>query len=217
MVSAPDDCAINHYYALIQNDPLTYFTNQNLKIYLSRNTAISDSGEVYYIFDAKADMPLPWGANCLVYRSSAVKHFWNNASYIGDNDIFQMMLESGNTRIAYNAGLAIYHHTVGTIFDWIGKWRRNLGRHFLANRSTRNLNWINVKNFNLKLLAWIVYAFFLPASLIHAVFLSIKDKNAYWLYHPLVSFAQVCTYLYVVFTAKEGRGLIASLLRGEKL
>lgn len=217
MISAEDDCAINHYYALIQNDPLTYFTNQNLKIYLKKNKPIHENDEVYYIFNASPELPLPWGANCLIYRSRDVKHFWDRVEYIGDNDIFQMMLESGKTRIAYNDNLCIYHHTVGTLFDWIGKWKRNMGKHFLANRPTRNLNWINVKHFKTKLIFWVIYSIFLPLSLLHAVSLAIKYRNFYWLYHPFVSLAQALTYIYVVFTNKRGHGLLVDFFSGKKI
>ena len=217
LISAEDDCSINHYYALIQNDPLTYFTNQNLKIYLKRNKPVQGNGETYYIFDASPDRPLPWGANCLIYRAKEVKHFWDREEYIGDNDVFQMMLEQGKTRIAYNDELCIYHHTVGTLFDWIGKWKRNIGKHFLANRQTRNLNWINVKHFKLKLLFWIGYSFLLPISLLHAVFLALKDKNIYWFYHPFVSLAQALTYLYIILITRKGRGVIADFFRGRKI
>lgn len=217
LISSKGDCAINNYYALIQNDPLTYFSNQNLRIYLRRNKLRQDNGEKYYIFDASPGMPLPWGANCLVYRARDVKHFWNGTEYIGDNDIFQMMLEAGKTRIAYNGDLHIYHHTVGTLFDWIGKWRRNMGKHFLRNRQTRNLNWINVKYFKLKLLLWIIYSFLLPLSFLHAVYLALREKNIYWLYHPLASLAQTVTYLYVIFTTKMGWKLIFDFLNREKL
>lgn len=217
LISAEDDYSINHYYALIQNDPLTYFTNQNLRIYLRRNKHIYDGGEVYYIFDASIDTPLPWGANCLIYKSSDVKHFWDRDEYVGDNDVFQMMLESGKNHIAYNDNLLIYHHTIGTIFDWIGKWKRNLKKHFLVHRKTRNLNWINVKYFKLKLVVWILYSFMLPVSFLHALFLALRDKNIYWLYHPVVSLTQACVYLYIVFTTKRGWNLILDFLRGKQI
>lgn len=217
LISAKDDCSINHYYALIQNDPLTYFTNQNLKIYIKRNRSIQEKGETYYIFDAYPDMPLPWGANCLIYKSSDVKHFWERVEYIGDNDVFQMMLEGGKTRIAYNDNLCIYHHTVGTLFDWIRKWKRNLGKHFLVHRQTRNLNWIDVRHFKVKLILWIVYSLFFPVIFLHSIFLALRGRNIYWLYHPFVSFAQACTYLYIVLTTKKGQDLIMDFIRGRKI
>jgi glycosyltransferase involved in cell wall biosynthesis len=217
MLSSRDDPSINHYYALIQNDPLTFFTNQNLRRYLHQTAPIHDSGQSYYIFDVSADMPLPWGANCLIYRSIDVRHFWQRDEYIGDNDVFQLMLESGKTRIAYNENLTLYHHTVGNLFDWIGKWRRNLGQHFLVNRKTRNLRWITVKHFKLKLMLWVVYSFLLPVSVIHSIFLAVINRNIYWLYHPWVSLAQACTYIYVVVGTKKGWQLIFDLARGKPL
>lgn len=217
LISADNDRSINRYYALIQNDPLTYFTNQNLKFYLKRNSPVRENGEMYYIFDASCDMPLPWGANSLIYRARDVRHFWDRTEYIGDNDVFQMMLESGKKHIAYNPNLEIYHHTVGNLFDWIGKWKRNMGKHFLANRDTRNLNWINVKHFKAKLVLWILYSLFFPLVLLHSVFLAVKNRDIHWLYHPFTSFAQACTYLYVVLVSKEGRRLIFDFLKGEKI
>jgi len=208
---------VDDYYALIQNDPLTFFTNKNLRGYLKSNLPIREEGEKYWIFDAAPGRPLPWGANCLIYDSRKVKHFWERVEYIGDNDVFQMMLEEGNTRIAYNDDLLIYHHTVGTLWDWIGKWKRNMGKHFLANRETRNLNWINVKNFKLKLVLWVLYSLALPVSLVHAAFLALRDRNIYWLYHPFVSLAQALTYVYVIFSSRRGWALIADLLRGRSL
>ncbi len=217
MLSSRDDCPINHYYALIQNDPLTFFINKNLNSYVKKTKPIKDKGETYYIFNASADKPLPWGANCLIYKSKAVKHFWERVEYIGDNDIFQMMLETGSNRISYNPNLLIYHHTVGNLFDWMQKWKRNFKEHFLSKREVRNMNWAYVKNFKLKLLLWFLYSTLLPISFIHSVILAIKSKNIYWLYHPLASFFQAITYFYIAITSASGWKLIFDFFKGKKL
>lgn len=216
LLSGPNDCSINHYYALIQNDPLTFFINKNLGYYIRNNKPVTDNGQIYHTFNVHPDRPLPWGANCLIYKSSCVKKYWDRTSYIGDNDVFQTMLEEGMDRVAYNPDLLIYHHTVGNIFDWIGKWKRNFKEHFLTKRHTRNLNWAYVRNFKIKVIVWFFYSISLPISSVHSIIMAIKERNIYWLYHQLVSFSQAITYFYIAITTQEGRRLIYDFLKAKK-
>lgn len=210
--SASNDCSINHYYALIQNDPLTFFVNKNLDTYIKNTEPIKEDGQIYYIFDVEPVRPLPWGANCLIYKSQSVKKFWQRSDYIGDNDVFQMMVEIGSNRVAYNPGLKIYHHTVGNLFDWIGKWKRNFKEHFLNKLETRNLNWAFVSHFEIKVLLWCIYSIFIPISSIHSIILAFKYRNIFWLYHSIVSFSQALTYFYILTTTVKGRRLVWDLI-----
>ena len=157
-------------------------------------------------------MPLVWGANGLTYRKEFVREIWSQDGYLGDNDAFQIMIASGKNQVAYSQDLIVYHHHVSRISDWIKKWRRNYRLHFLDKLTTRNLDWVFIPHFNLKLIAWLIYSLCPLFSGLHSLYLIFKDKKIYWAYHPVVSFLQTSVYAYITLTTGQGRSLLKNLI-----
>jgi len=216
MVASQDDPGIMKYYELIQSEPLAQFLNKNLKYYLRYSKEEKFNNRKYKIFRADPERPLCWGANGIVYRLADVKDIFFREGYIGDNEVFQYMLESGRTVVAYSYELPIYHHTVTSVWHWVKKWKRNYTQIFLKTRRQRRIDWFYYGNFRLKMLFWLFYSLFPVFSVLHTFYLALRDKNVYWFYHPLMCFLQTITYLFWTFVLPEGRKTLCDHLRGVK-
>jgi glycosyltransferase involved in cell wall biosynthesis len=208
--ASEDDRPLNKYFSLIQSDPLSFFMNKNIAFYLKY--AVENKIDSFYVFDVDKNKPLVWGANGLTYRKRFIQDVWRQEGYLGDNDAFQIMITLGKNRVAYSQDVFVYHHHVASLQDWIKKWRRNYKLHFLDKLNTRNLDWVFIPRFNLRLAIWLVYSLCPLFSGVHSIYLCLKDKNIYWLYHPLVSFLQTLTYAYITIITKEGRNLFKNLI-----
>lgn len=206
MVASDDDPPVMRYYELIQSEPLAYFINKNLDYYLKRaqKERLDGLGDCY-LFNVSREKPICWGANGIVYRLDYVKDIFARDGYIGDNEIFQYMVEKGFNRVAYLPELPIYHHTVSSVAHWMRKWRRNFVNLFLATRKQRRIDWFYYGNFKLKLFLWLFYSLVPIFSLIHSIYLMIRDRNIYWLYHPVTSFLQTITYIFWTLRLRDGR------------
>ena len=209
--SGKDDPSLNKYFELIQSDPFTYFMNRNIEYYLSHPATVRKGD--WYFFTIESNKPLAWGANGLTVRRTIAEPIWAQEGYLGDNDAFQQMIEDGYNRVAFAPGLVTYHHHVGRIGDWISKWKRNFSQHFLDKLSTRNTNWIFVEDFRFRLIMWLIYATNPFVSGSHALYLSIRDRNPYWVYHPVMCFLQTFVYGYLTLTSPEGREMMARILK----
>lgn len=205
MIASRDDPSIMRYYELIQSEPLAFFLNKNLNYYLKKTQNQRINSLNFKIFDVDPKKPLCWGANGIVYRLSDVKHLFLGDKYIGDNEVFQYMVESGKSQVAYSDQLNIYHHTVGSICHWVRKWKRNYTQIFLKTRHERRIDWFYCGNFRLKMFFWLAYSLIPLFSLLHSTYLMIRQRNIYWLYHPLMCFLQTVTYLYWSLRLPEGR------------
>lgn len=205
MIAAPTDPAIMHYYELIQSEPLAYFLNQNLLGYLKKGKEEETLGLCYKVFTVAPQRPLCWGANGIVYRRERVKDLFLGEKYIGDNEIFQYMVERGDGVVAYSPDIHIYHHTVDSIWQWVKKWRRNYTEIFLVTRKVRRIDWFYFGHFKRKMLFWMVYSLIPIFSITHSLYRMFRDRDYYWLYHPLMCFLQTCTYLYWTLVLREGR------------
>lgn len=214
MISSLDDAPLNKYYELIQNDPLSFFVNKNLQRYMERARIERINNRDFYFFEVKRSIPLIWGANGLVYRTDFVKDIILKEGFIADNDVFQIMIESGKNKIAYSLDFNIYHHHLVNLISWIKKWERNYINHYLKQRRTRNLRWVFAKGFFCKLAIWMVYSGIPVFSFIHSVFLAIRSRNKYWLYHSVASFVQMLTYSWATLTTAEGRQLLKERILG---
>lgn len=209
LVSGKDDTALNKYFELIQSDPLNWFLNKNLDKY-KKNMRIKGTD----IFSFRVDQykPLVWGANGLAYRSEIIKGIWAQEGYLGDNDAFQCMIEQGKNKVAYFDHPFVYHHHVANLGDWVKKWRRNFSQHLLSKQKTRNMNWVFAGSFKIKLFFWVLYSAIPVISLTHSIYLSIKDKNIYWLYHPAANFLQLFTYCSLIFFDKKGINFVKGIV-----
>jgi glycosyltransferase involved in cell wall biosynthesis len=213
LISGEDDSALNKYFELIQSDPLNWFLNKNLDKYKKQAEFSKDD---CLKFRVNPERPLVWGANGLVYRTSRIKSIWLQDGYLGDNDAFQYMVEAGNNKVAYFDSPFIYHHHVAKLSDWIKRWKRNLLLHLLDKKNTRNMNWVFTADFKIKLLIWIIYSAIPIFSLSHAGYLSLRDKNIYWRYHPIASFAQFLTYSFLLASTSKGHDFLKSFIFGIK-
>lgn len=205
IIASAEDPPVMGYYELIQSEPLAQFLNKNMQFYLSRSREEELRDFRYKIFQVNPKKPLCWGANGIVYRLENVRGLFLGENYIGDNEVFQYMVENGHNLVAYSFDLNIYHHTVNSIWHWVKKWKRNYTQIFLKTRHQRRIDWFYYGNFRLKMVFWLIYSLVPVFSLIDSVYRMIRDKNVYWLYHPLMSFLQTCTYLYWTIALPEGR------------
>lgn len=180
---AGDEKLINKYYALIQNDPLCWFINNNLKNYI----------RIKGVFRVDPRKPLVWGANGLVYRTSHIKPIFEKMGYIGDNDAFQTMIESGKNKVAYFNKSFVIHHHCKSIRHCVSKWWRNHTQHYLSHKQERNMRWIMDKWFYPKLVLWVFYVPLL--SFPHSLWLMLRDRNIAWLYHYPLSMCQLGIYV----------------------
>jgi glycosyltransferase involved in cell wall biosynthesis len=206
MIASCDDPSIMRYYELIQSEPLAYFINKNLNYYLRRahKEKLNELGDCY-LFNVSKEKPICWGANGIIYRLDYVKDIFSRNGYIGDNEIFQYMVEKGFNRVAYLPKLNIYHHTVNSVIHWMGKWKRNFVNIFLPTRRQRRIDWFYYGNFKLKLFFWLIYSLIPIFSLVHSIYLMIRDRNIHWLYHPVMSFLQTVTYIFWTLRLRDGR------------
>ena len=211
-----DDPPMNHYYELIQSEPLAYFLNQNLKGYLKQSSGRACfNGNEYSIFKVDPEKPLCWGANGLVYRLSQVRDIFLQEGYIGDNEVFQEMVRKGFSTVAYSAQIPTYHHTVSSLKHWISKWKRNYSKIFLPTRKERQIDWFYAGNFRLKMLLWLLYSLNPLLTVPHSLYLAWAQKNKLWLYHPIACFCQTVVYLYYSFVLREGRKVMIESLLGQ--
>ena len=210
-IAHPEDPFINRYYELIQNDPLSFFINQNISTYLNSTPTQQILNKQVHFFTVHPRRPLIWGANGLTYRLKHVKAITLREAFICDNDIFQCMLEEGNTHVAYVTDLHVVHHHLKSLKTWMTKWKRNYSKHFLANYQTRNLNWAILPFFKLKVCMWVVYSLLPVFSITHTMYLLGKTQKLAWIYHPVANFVQCLFYLYSTLTRKSGWMFIRSL------
>jgi glycosyltransferase involved in cell wall biosynthesis len=208
MIASKDDPRIMRYYELIQSEPLAQFLNRNLQFYLRRSAYEDVSGIKYKFFDVEPRRPLCWGANGLVYRLKDVRDLYAREGYTGDNELFQYMVESGHARVAYSRELNIYHHTVSSVRQWVSKWKRNFTQIFLKTRGERRIDWFYYGHFKLKMFFWIIYSMVPVFSILHSLYLMLRDRNIYWAYHPLMCFLQTSTYLFWTFALPQGRSAL---------
>ncbi len=134
--------------------------------------------------------PHVWGANGLVYKTKDIQPIFDVEGYVGDNDAFQTLVEQGK-EFYYINELFVYHHYAKSLKDCFRKWYRNHSQHYLGRK--RNMRWAGT-NWKLKAILWVFYAIFL--SLPHSIYLAIKDKNKYWLYHFPMNLTQLGAYIY---------------------
>lgn len=200
LVSGARDSALNKYFELLQSDPLNWFLNNNIEWYEKQASRYKTG---WFLFDVKPSKPLVWGANGLVYQRQIIQPIWRQEGYLGDNDAFQYMVEQGNSTVAYFDAPFVYHHHVVSLSQWVKKWERNFRYHLVDKYKTRNMNWVFTKSFKTKLLCWVVYSAIPLFSLLHSIYLSFRDKNWHWFYHPIVSFLQFFTYLKVLLIDKN--------------
>ena len=130
------------------------------------------------------------------------------------NDSGNILTEKGWNKVAYFLTPFVYHHHVRSLNDWIRKWRRNFLHHLLDKWESRNIRWILVKNFKVKLVLWLIYSLLPIFSLIHSIKNALSDRNLYWLYHPVVCFIQSIIYIYLTLFTRKGRKLLYSVLTG---
>lgn len=211
--ASADDPEVNKYYALVESEPLNFYMNRNLKDYIDRSGVQEQGGVRYCIFDVNPSKPLVWGANGLTYRTAAIKPIWETDRYLGDTDAFQTMIEAGNNRVAYTRELCVYHHHVNGIFAWRQKWGRNFQQHFLTNVDTRNLNWLFVPHFNLRLAVWTLYSLVPVVSVPVAIARAVRDRDWHWLYHPAAAFLQATTYIKILLSTPKGREYLREWFR----
>lgn len=214
MIVSDNDPKVNKYYELIKSDPLMFFINTNLQAYLRNSEVLRCEDEKYHVFRVFKDRPLVWGANGLVIKSSFYKPIMLRDEYIGDNDVFQEMIEQGNNIVAYSPTLAVYHHHLKSLKHWMIKWERNYRQHTLSHIRTRNMNWVSVRNLRLKLIFWMIYSLFPILSLSHATYLAIQQRNRYWFYHPVASFLQAYFLLKETLTSGKGIAALRNVLGG---
>lgn len=208
-VTTPLDPPVNGYYALIQNDPLSFFLNHNLGYYLSRARVEDVHGRQSFVFGAHAARPLIWGANGLVLRMSLVRHILLREGFVGDVDVFHQMLEEGPRTLAYLPELHIAHHHVSSVRHWVRKWQRNVGQDFLAHAQHRDTRWFADRLFLPKVALWALYAGTVVPATLHALLLWARSGDGRWLYHPLLSFLQATTYLRLAVGRRAGWQLLA--------
>lgn len=211
LIASDDDSPVNKYYALIQNDPLTYFVNKNLGKYL-RSAARYDAVEPAYLFRVNPEKPIPWGANGLVYRTGFIKPVWDVAGYLGDNDAFQSMVAGGHDLVAYMPELTIYHHCLRSLRDWKGKYERNFNRHFIQHYESRDMSWAFPSDFKRRFFLWLIYSLFVPVSLLHSMYLALRDRDAHWLYNPVASFIQTAVYIRAALTDRNARRVVKAII-----
>ena len=205
MIASSADPPIMHYYELIQSEPLAHFLNKELDLYLRKEREEDYSGITYKTFRADSKRPLCWGANGLVYKLNDLKDLFFSGKYIGDNEIFQYMVESGKNKVAYSFQINIYHHTVSSVWEWVKKWKRNYTLIFLKTRKQRRIDWFYYGNFRIKMFLWLIYSLIPIFSILHSLYRTVYDRNVYWFYHPLLCFLQTSTYLYWTIILPEGR------------
>lgn len=208
MIAGSSDPQINRYYELIKSDPFMFLVNKNLQAYVSQSRKEGVNGHDFYFFDVQTSRPLVWGANGLSYRTDYVRHILTRDEFIGDNDVFQMMVEEGHAKVGFSPTLKVEHHHLKSLSHWVSKWRRNYQNHMISQIQSRNMKWAVVKNFKLKAALWLVYSIIPVFSGCHACYLALRDRNAYWLYHPAASFMQAYYLLRMTFETREGRRLI---------
>ncbi len=205
MIATKDDPAVMRYYELIQSEPLAQFLNRNLQFYLRKEKDEEIQGNKYKFFRVDPKRPLCWGANGIVYRLKNVQDLFLGENYIGDNEVFQYMVEKGHNLVAYSYDLNIYHHTVDSVWHWVKKWKRNYTNIFLKTRKERRIDWFYYGHFKLKMFFWLIYSLIPVFSIIHSIYRMIRQRNIYWVYHPLMSFLQTWTYIYWTLVLPEGR------------
>jgi len=206
--ASSEDPGINKYYALIQNDPLSFFMNKNMQYYQTKGDVRYINGKKCYFFSVDSRRPLVWGANGLVYKTALVREIVIQEGFIADNDVFQTLIENGYNKAAYVPDLIVLHHHVKTLRQWIKKWQRDFGIHFLKYYTSRNMGWAFDADFKRKLTVWILYVIIFPFVIIHSVYLVLRDRNIYWIYHPLASFLQMSTYAFLSLGTASGRAMI---------
>ena len=211
-VSGEKDRTINKYFALIQSEPLSFFVNRNIEYYMREGKSITIRNKDGKLFNVNPKRPLVWGANGLSLRFDFVKKLFLIDSFIGDNDIFQNMIEEGHNCVAYIPSLNVIHHHVNSVEEWYQKIKRNYVQHFLEHREQRNMRWAFDHNFFKRLFLWSLYAGIPIFSGIHATWLMLRDRNICWIYHPFLSLIQLFTYVRLTVFTKKGRSFIKQII-----
>lgn len=214
MKSGKDDSNANRYYELIQSEPITNFINHNLEWYLKTAGTILVGEEPCYMFRVSSKKPLVWGANGLVYRTEQIRPLLLREEFLGDNDLFQELIEAGHNKVGYMPTLNIEHHTVKSVGQWVRKLIRKHSQHTIAPIGReRNLNWLRTDHLTQALVVWTLYSLFPTTSTLDALYRAVRDKNPYWFYHPLLSFAQAAILTSMTLTSRGGFDLMRTLSR----
>lgn len=209
LVSGDDDPALNKYVALIQSEPLNWFLNRNLEHYLADRVPDTDGGVA---FEVDPERPLVWGANGLATRTEWVRPIWAQPGYVADTDAFHALIRSGHRSVVYYNGRYCYHHQVATLRDMRRKWLRNSRDHLLAQRQTRNLDWVFVPGFRTRAAWWAIYSLIPVFSLADSLRRAAHDRSPYWMFHPAATLLQAVTYVEVLLGTAGGRRFLARML-----
>jgi glycosyltransferase involved in cell wall biosynthesis len=209
LVSGDDDPPLNKYVELIQSDPLNWFLNRNLDGYLAAGARGSDGG---VLFEIDPSRPLVWGANGLMVRRQWAQPHWGRGGYVADVDAFHAMVQAGHNRVVYYPQAYCYHHQVATLADMRRKWIRNSRMHLFARAGERELDWVAVRGFRLRMVLWLAYSLIPLVAMADALRRALTTRSRYWLYHPAASFLQTLTYAEALVRDPAGRRLLRSLL-----
>jgi glycosyltransferase involved in cell wall biosynthesis len=209
LASGDDDPPLNKYVALIQSEPLNWFLNRNLESYLA-TAHVCDDGFATFTVDPRK--PLIWGANGLAVRRVWALPVWKRPGYVADVDAFHATVVAGHDRVAYSPHPYVYHHQVAKLGDYRRKWRRNAVQHLVEQSRDRNLDWVLVPGFRRRAALWAVYSLIPVFSIVDALRRALRDRSAYWLFHPVVTFLQALTYIQAFATSPEGRDVLRQAL-----
>jgi glycosyltransferase involved in cell wall biosynthesis len=209
LVSGADDPPLNKYIELIQSEPLNWFLNRNLEVYLREHPPGPDG---FAVFEVDPARPLIWGANGLAVRRAHALPAWEKEGYVADVDAFHMMVRSGHRRVAYTPRPYCFHHQVATLGDLRRKWLRNARDHLVRQAPTRELEWVLVPGLRNRALLWGVYSLLPPVSGADALRRAAGDRSIYWLYHPVASLLQTVTYAQALLSSRAGRALLRQAL-----
>ena len=94
--------------------------------------------------------------------------------------------------------------------------KRNFTKHLLGEQESRNLNWVFARHFKLMLILWLIYSLVPVFSSADAIYRAIRDRNIYWLYHPVAAFIQSAVYIRLILGSRAGRRMILSVFRTGK-
>ncbi len=195
--SSPTDKYVN---ALGIEDPFAVNYSLNAQITFHPEKFHYNEKGKFFVYTINKDNFFYAGDNGFVIRK---KDFLETGGYIQDiENFYRMALSNKKYKIAVPVDIKLHHQTTTGLKHMIEKRIYYVGNYILKNYDERVFYWWDKRN-SLKQNRKFIFSvmsnlLFLP-SLVSALKMTLKRKQAFWLIHPFAVFSITVGYIYKYF------------------
>jgi glycosyltransferase involved in cell wall biosynthesis len=181
---ASDFTSVNTYCALLQiADPLARMLSNRTPDSLNK----SRDYDVYTF--GKANNPVLY---CVMWRVDLLREIVGDQKTFTEGYAPAQLIHAGHNKVAHVKNTVAYHYYSDSLSDYLNK-RRKIARKFLKRRQ-RSETWVE-KRSKAYFLFCVLYLATFVAPLIEALVNTLRSRRIEWLWHPVVGFLTIWTYV----------------------